>query len=222
MLDHILAALLIVVLPVRALCRDLWKTPFRAKIDRYRSTMLMIAALLALLGVDWVEAGRPVSALGLAIPNTVPAIAALVITVVLIVGVVVTGYRRVGTAGDRPRALRETMLPETPQERSAFIWFVLAAGIGWEVLYRGFLLLYLMPFVGPVSAVCVSAVAYAFAHGFSSAKLFAGSLISALLFTIGYAATSNLWWLIVLHVALPLLGLMAANAGRADRSSDDR
>lgn len=218
MLDHVLAALLIVALPIRALCRDLRRTPPRAKLDRYRSTTLMIAALLALLGVDWVAASRRVGALGLDIPNTTPAIAALVITLVLIVVIVIMGLRRVGSADDRPRDVQATMLPGTPQERSAFLVFVLAAGIGWEVLYRGFLLFYLTPFVGPVSAVCVSAVAYAFAHGFGGAKLFAGSLVSALLFTIGYYATSSLWWLVVLHVALPLLGLAAADLGRGDRS----
>lgn len=61
-------------------------------------------------------------------------------------------------------------------------------GIGWELLYRGFLLLALAPWLGTWGAVVLAAVAYGAAQGYKSPGQLTGSL----------------WWLMLLHVAMPL------------------
>ena len=91
-----------------------------------------------------------------------------------------------------------------------FALLAFAAGFGWEVLYRGFLLFYLQPYVGLAGAVFVSAIVYGAAHEFRSWSQSAASIAAAFSFTIGYALTDNLWWLILLHTGLPLVGIMIA------------
>jgi len=76
---------------------------------------------------------------------------------------------------------------------------------GWEVLYRGFLLQLLPPIIGLPFAIVASALAYGIAHGYKNPKELIASIISAFIFTIAYAWTHSIWWLILIHVGLPLL-----------------
>ncbi len=96
------------------------------------------------------------------------------------------------------------LFPRTPVELRLFIVVSLFIGFGWEVLYRGFLMLVLAPWLGTWGAVVLSAVAYGAAHGYKSPGQLAGSIVAALLFTGGFALTGSLWWLMLIHVAMPL------------------
>lgn len=80
---------------------------------------------------------------------------------------------------------------------------------GWEILYRGFILL-LTPNTGLPIAITISALAYGIAHGYRSPKQLIASIVSAFAFTIAYALTHSLWWLIVIHAGLPLSAVPAA------------
>lgn len=217
MLDHVLAVLLLLILPARALWRSLTPRPESSKAGRYRATIMTVVGLLVLLTADWLLAARSVTALGLTVPTTMPALigVGIAVTIILVLGV---AMRRTGASGgdDAARARRE-MLPDNAVELRLFVLFAVAVGFGWEVLYRGFLLFYLASYVDLPPAVVAAAVAYGAAHGFRSWSLFAGSIASAFAFTIGYALTQNLWWLILLHVALPLTGLLVCQSQSAKR-----
>jgi membrane protease YdiL (CAAX protease family) len=78
-----------------------------------------------------------------------------------------------------------------------------------QLLYRGFLMLVLTP-----GAVILAALAYGAGHGYKSRGQFAGSIVSAFLFTIGYVLTGSLWWLMLLHMGLPLFGLISSSRAR--------
>jgi membrane protease YdiL (CAAX protease family) len=97
-------------------------------------------------------------------------------------------------------------LPRTHKEFWIFALLALCMGAGWELLYRGFLLHVLVPEIGTGWAVVLSALAYGLAHGYQNPKQLIGSVVSALLFAIGFAVTHSLWWLMLFHVGLPLLG----------------
>ena len=76
-------------------------------------------------------------------------------------------------------------------------------------------------------AVAASSAAYGAAHGFKSWGRLGASVAAALAFTIGYAVTRNLWWLMLVHAGLALLGLVAARRARslpadAPRGEDQR
>lgn len=210
MLDQILAILLIAAIPARALWRSRAKSKaLKTKSTRYRDTIAMVAGLLIILAIDWVATGRTAETLGLAIPSTLPALACLAVAFTMIVVLAIAIALRPVRMTDAGGSGRE-MLPETLAEFRLYALFTLVAGFGWEVLYRGFLLHYLSPLVGIPAAIAIAALAYGLGHGFKSPKQLAGSLISAFAFTIGYALTANLWWLIVLHVGLPVVGVLAS------------
>lgn len=214
MLDHLLAVLLLLAVPVRGLWRSrVIQTSPEPKINRYVATIGMVGVLLSLLIVDWVISGRLATSLGLGAPTSTRALAGLGITSVLIVLALVVRPKSSSGRKGMEQARRE-LLPETSNEVRLFLLLAVAVGFGWEVLYRGFLLFYLQPHIGLAGAVIVAALAYGLAHGFKGWGQFAGSIVAALAFTIGYAETGNLWWLILLHTALPLLGLFASRSRR--------
>jgi membrane protease YdiL (CAAX protease family) len=213
MLDLLLASTLLFGLPIRALLRSYstGKAPVD-KCKRYRKSTAIIVILLIILFVDWVSGSRGFTQLGLAAPTTHPAIAGCLVAVsVPIILFLALITKSTAQKAAKPDDLADTILPESRDELRYFVIFTVAAGFGWEVLYRGFLLFWLSPIIGLVPAVVTSSIAYALSHGCKTLTQTAGSLVSALLFTTGYAVTGSLWWLIILHIALPSLSVLAVS-----------
>lgn len=216
----ILAFLLLIILPARALWRSQTKSSDTPRSRKYTVTILMVAGLVTILWIDWWIAGRSADALGLGLPTTTPALIGLGVSAgLLALFRILIWYKRGAPAPEAERAARE-LLPQTASEIRMFVVFSLAVGLGWEVLYRGFLLFYLPLHIGLVAAVIVSAIAYGVGHGFKNFGQFAGSIVAALAFAIGYALTANLWWLAIFHVGLPLLTLTIRPDGRDGAISD--
>jgi membrane protease YdiL (CAAX protease family) len=211
-----LAASLLVALPVH----QLWKSrrkgaapdaALRRVAKYWRSMaeiMLLLSALLfcALHG-DWSAAD-----LGLEFPLSAAGKWGLLFALMLLPGLqlaAVLTERRQSEAQRAALALKleeHKFLPRTGKEFWIFTLLALCMGAGWELLYRGFLLHVLVPETGYGWAIALSALAYGLAHGYQNPKQLIGSVVSALLFAIGYAVTHSLWWLMVIHVGLPLLG----------------
>lgn len=212
-----LAFYLVLILPGMQLWRSL-RPPaaptLRSRPQRYLSTMREIALLLlALAAVCWWD-GHPPSALGLAAPSGIGlwalAAAATMLLVLYFRGALRTHKM---TPEKRAEALEqlshEQGMPRTPAEMRLFFLLALCIGAGWELLYRGFLMMALSPLIGTWAAVVVAAVAYGAGHGYRNARQFIGSIGMSLLFTVGYVLTASLWWLMLLHVGLPLLTAVA-------------
>ncbi len=221
MLDHILAALLLLVVPIRALWHSRpGRISTRTKIVRYWITISLAAGLLAVLTIEWLTSGRAAGALGLAAPTSAPALIGLGITTALLATLGWSIGRKSAPSPPRPHVqdAQRQIFPETRGEAKLFLLVSLCIGCGWEILYRGFLLLYLQPFVGPWGAIAAAALAYGAAHGFQTPLQFAGSIVSALAFTVAYALTANLWWLMVLHTGMMQLGARASMSSYRDGS----
>lgn len=210
MLDHLLAFLLLVVVPGRALWRTKASTATsKSKAERYVATIYLVSGLLLILTVNWLVTGRAASALGLQAPATIRALVGLGLAtmIIVILGLVICLKR--GASTTEAELDRRELLPETPSEVRLFILFSVVVGFGWEILYRGYLVQYLQPQIDLWSAVIIAALAYGLAHGFKTLRQTAASITAALVFTIAYVLTWNLWWLMVLHAGLPLLSLFA-------------
>ncbi|WP_420606601.1 CPBP family intramembrane glutamic endopeptidase [Novosphingopyxis sp.] len=210
MLDILIAILLLAVLPARGIWNSRnTRTDDPSRAQRYLTTMSIVGVLLVLLAVDWLLTGRSAAMLGLGIPVTVPAMLGLAATGILL-GIMSLAVRRKIVSGDMNDQKAGTdILSESAGEVRLFMLFALMVGFGWEVLYRGFLLLYLPAHIGWPGAIMAAALAYGLAHGIKTRPQAAASIVAAFAFTIGYVLTRNLWWLIILHVALPLIGLAA-------------
>lgn len=213
MLDFLLASLLLFGMPIYTLLRGY--STRHAPLDRrkrYRKSMAIIAIFLTILCVDWMSSSRGFTQLGLSAPTTYSAIAGCLVAVCVVVGL----FLALSTKANMQKAAKaddqaDTILPESRDELRPFVIFTIVAGFGWEVLYRGFLLFWLSPFIGLVPAVVASSMAYGLSHRYETMAKTTGSLVSALLFTTGYAATGSLWWLIILHTALPLAIMFAVS-----------
>lgn len=213
MLDHILAILLLVILPARALWRSRDKhSSSGSKATRYLTTIGIAVGLLVLLAIDWIVMGREITTLGLGVPVTTAAHIGIGITAVALLVLGVAVRRKPKPLKEDVASAQQELLPETPTEVRIFFLFAVVIGFAWEVLYRGFLLFYLTPHIGLAGAVCVASITYGAAHGYKTLIQFIGSIVAAFAFTIGYAITANLWWLVILHTALPLLSILAMKA----------
>lgn len=218
MLDHLLAIALLLGVPARALWRSrATGRQVSPKTIRYAQTIGLVIGLLSVLALDWVINHRAVALLGIGMPISTAALTGLAAAVAVLTIMALTMPRRPAAQSAELDEAQRNMLPETPVERRLFVIFAVAVGFGWELLYRGFLLFYLLSIIGLIAAIIVSATAYGAAHGFKSWRQFAGSLAASFAFTIGYALTDNLWWLIVLHIGLPLIGLLAVRPHENER-----
>lgn len=210
----ILALLLVVALPWRALRASRSGKPARSRARRYIETIAEIVALLLGLAVVATLNGAGAADFGLAWPPPRAGLVGLLVAALLIAGLVGATLflkPRRGSARE-DEAMRQ--LPQGRDELLAYLAFTPFAGFGWEILYRGFLLWWLTPLVGIAGAVVIASLAYGLAHGWKSRADGLGSLVSAFLFTIGFAVTGSLWWLIAIHTALPLVGLLAGRRAR--------
>jgi membrane protease YdiL (CAAX protease family) len=204
----ILGVLLLVVLPVRALIPKRVGAPRRSLPERYARTSVEIAALLAGLMVVSLLTGMTASDLGLGWPPALAGQAGLAAAALILAALAVTVVLMSPSKSPREQSAMAE-LPSGPREMRLFLLFGIAAGVGWEVLYRGFLLWWLTPLIGLAGAIVAASVAYGLAHGWKSWGQGLGSIGSAFLFTIGFAATGSLWWLIAIHSGLPLVALLA-------------
>ena len=218
MLDHLLAILLLLVIPIRALWRSRpGRTASGTKITRYITTIGMVAGLLALLAISWLMTGRSAQTLGLNAPTSTPSLIGLGVAVTIFIALFLSKNKKPKPSQkEEIEAARRDLFPETPNELKMFLLLSLAVGGGWEILYRGFLLYYLPSTTGLLGAIIIASFAYGAAHGFKTSKQFVGSIVSALVFTIAYVATSNLWWLMLIHIGVMLFGAIASKAISGD------
>lgn len=214
MLDIALLSLLVVIVPAQALWKSLTERD-RAPEPRslkYGRSLVKVLGLLALLSADWIVNQRTAAALGLSMP---PSMAGWIGLAIAIVALATVGtMSRLKSPSQATEEATRSILPQSPKERQLFLVFTLVIGSGWELLYRGYLLWVLEPRIGTIAAVILAAAAYGVAHGYKDARMFAGSLVAAFVFMIGYALTRSLWWLMLLHTGLPLIGAFVSKADR--------
>ncbi len=213
-LGFALTVCLVLVLPALQLRKSLHQplTPSPPRMARYLRAILRAVIPLLFLAIDVWWSARPLASLGLDFPVSPRGKLGLVVAVVLIAGLSLTAWlqmRRLAgatLAAYRAKLADNDMFPHSTKELVVFVILALVVGIAWEVLYRGFLLLVLTPLVGLTGAICTAALAYGIAHGYKSRWQFLGSIASAFAFTIAYALTHSLWWLMLLHVFMGVFG----------------
>ena len=225
MFELVFAFYLVIVMPAQALWRSLRPTPARPPLPPLRSYWRQsrhVGLLLAVLGaVEW-QAGRSLGELGLDIPLSMPGFwglcaAAGLLAVIHAAGLVIEHRMtpEARTAQARKMAGNDSFpWPATRGEMVAFVASMSMICIAWELLYRGFLLLVLTPHLGLPLAIVAAAVAYGVAHGYESRAQCLMSIMAAFLFTLGYAWTHSLWWLIVIHVVFPLAAFWGVRKAR--------
>jgi len=219
MIELALAFYLVFILPIRHVWRSLRPkdAPKRELTVRYLESMRDIGlTLLVLLAICWWN-GYSAADMGLAAPTAGAPLWCLVVAAVAMTALVAGGYLQAARmtpekAAQMLEKSRDTGMPTSAEEVRLFFPLAIMIGAGWELLYRGFLLLVLTPFIGGWGAVAVSGLAYGAAHGYKNPRQFSLSVAAALAFAAGYLLSGSLWWLMVIHIVLPLSGVVSLAA----------
>lgn len=196
--------------------RSLGNGPNKPRLRRYRATIAKALFLMAFLVVAARVEGFSIDDLGLELALGTGGLIGLGVASALVIAMVVATTKASSNGSNEKLSEATEIMPQTDQETRVFIFLSVVIGFAWEVLYRGFLFWWLTPMTGVVGAVLIAGVAYGLAHGWENHRQGVGSIVSALLFCTGYALTGSLWWLIVIHIALPLIGLMAMRKAGED------
>jgi uncharacterized protein len=212
-LDHVFVALLVLTAPLsgfwayRRMTASLAAGDLRARARSYRRAIWLELDGAAVILVLWVVWGRPVGALvslawlpdgwwtGAAWGVVLLACALLIAQVAAIRG------NETGLATARKQMTSiEGILPHTPVELKLFLAVSLAAGVGEEIVYRGYLLPYFDGLVGPAGAVLASTLLFGVGHAYQGAAGIVRTGIVGLLYAGAYLATGSLLAPMLLHV----------------------
>jgi membrane protease YdiL (CAAX protease family) len=219
MIELALAFYLVFILPGRHIWRSIRPDdkPKRPVAERYLSSMRDIGlTLLVLLAICWWN-GYSAADMGLSAPVAgAPLwclIAAAVAMTALLAGSVIQVARMTPEKQTEMQEKGSAVgMPASAAELRLFLPLAVMLGAGWELLYRGFLLLVLTPYIGAWGAVAASGLSYGAAHGYKNPRQFSLSVVSALAFATAYLLTGSLWWLMVIHIILPLSGAVSMAA----------
>ena len=121
--------------------------------------------------------------------------------------------------GWRETGVVRAIMPATVRERSVFALLALAAGIFEEMVFRGFLPLFLLPWTGSYLAGALPvAVVFGFLHAYQGRHGIVRTSVMGGILAVGVVWTGSLWPSIFAHAALDLiLGLVLANSLLGDR-----
>ncbi len=218
--DHLLIFLLGVVMPWRTIDsqKKLKNMTFstETKIQLYWGNSLGLWIMAILVGILWWASGRTFINLGLW-----PLFPTLSYPSLYLIGLFIFFYAldtflEVGQADRRMRTLtrwRQEMafLPETQREFQHFSFLSLSAGICEEIVFRGFFIAYFYSVLSPFEtpewlAVVLPAILFGLVHYYQGWKAMLKIVLMALIFGLIFLWSGNLWWLILLHAFVDLIG----------------
>lgn len=197
-----------------------WETKRR----EYIETVLWLAGMGAATLLVWAVARRDFAMLGLTVVTSWKSVVALAVAAggasVLFLQVrSVRNDVRVQDAVRRGLEPVREYLPASGGELGLFRAVSVAAGIGEELFYRGFLIWYFGQFMPPVWAVLASSALFALAHVmFGVAATVRAGLMGLVLAGL-FVFSSALWASILLHTAVDLSSGELALAAAEDQTS---
>ena len=224
--DHLLVALIGVVYPVyftvdwhRRLLPELKSGGPRSRARFYRRSMIE-PWLLTLAVLSWWQwSGRSAMAVGLGVPGGwafwIGSIVAIGLAIVL--GRQVAAVR--SSAEARAQVLKQfggvpaLLVPRGGRERRLWVGLSLTAGLCEEVLYRGFLIWYLMTLLPGMAAALLAAIVFGVAHQYLGwgVGVLRATIVGVVL-GVAYLVTGTLWVPIALHAILDVTSGLTGSA----------
>ena len=197
-LDHVFVALVAITAPLsglwayRRMTASLAAGDARARARGYRRAIWLELDGAVVILLLWAVSGRPGGALlSLAwLPDG------------WWTGAALRGNETGLAAARKQMTSVEGLLPHTANELKLFLAVSLAAGVGEEIVYRGYLLPYFDGLVGPAGAVLASSLMFGVGHAYQGAAGIVRTGIVGLLYAGAYVATDNLLAPMLLHVVI--------------------
>lgn len=217
LLDHLFVLLFAVMYPIagaigfRRFMRRVRAGISPERMRLYRNTMISHWSLLAAALAVWALSGRGWEALGFGLDLDFNFLLGALLTL-LGIAVLVLQLKSVAAADDR--AIEriagrfgnlEMLLPRSRQELSRFYLLSLTAGVVEEILWRGFLLWYLLQYLPLWLAGVVCTLAFGIAHAYQGSRQLPAVTLVGAAFVVLYLLTGSVWLPIVLHAAIDML-----------------
>jgi len=168
------------------------------------------ALVVALLGrLLWT--GTPVAAVGLRLPQGFLAWAASVAAIALTLWLLALQQRATRSERGRAAIARQLghlgwFLPRERREFAAFGMLSITAGVCEEVLFRGHLMAFLDPLIGPLLATVVAVALFGIAHAYQGPRGIVSTAMVGLVMALVYRATGSLLAPIVMHALIDFCG----------------
>ena len=230
--DHILVAILFIVMPVwgvtdyRKLKSQLNAGKPTARLFLYRSWIAWSWGFTLAVAALWLVYKRSIGQLGFDLETVTGFWIGLAITVVVcgLAAIQAIGLRR---DPEKLRAMAiklepvQALIPHTNQEAREFVALSITAGICEEILYRGYLMLYITSAIAIESmwpAALLSSLAFGLAHTYQGPKGVLKTGLVGLALAGLYLLTGSIWLPIVLHA---VIDLASGSLGRAVIAADE-
>lgn len=200
-----------------------------ARVAAYRQVIITFAsAALVLVGIwivydrDWaaigIRAGEPISQ---ALASGIAAVY-IAIVVVSIRNIALAAEKGGESAADLTQQLGDLvlMMPSTRREESWFYGVSVNAGITEELIFRGFLIWYLLHYVGTIWAAGIAVLAFGLAHMYQGIRQLPGILLVSAVAVATYLVSNSLLVPIILHIVVDAVqGYYIARIQRAGNAS---
>lgn len=203
--------------------------PVRSRMRLYISALAWLWVTTVSVLACWLLSDRPLAELGLRVPQTAPFIGAMALAVLgcaALAAQVVVVRRSAEAQAEVARQLAaqprvaET-LPVTRLEQMMFRLVSVSAGVGEEVVFRGFLIWGFAHWMPPALAAALSLAIFAVAHVYQES---AGALVrvglTGLVLTALVMISGSLLPAILLHVVVDLSSGEMSNAVRQRASQE--
>lgn len=213
--DHVVAGIICILAPLLALTSrkitiDDISLESEEKIRLYHSNALLLTVFALVLATSWRIPGRPLEGLGLVWPVWHPYLVPVLITIFMFYFLDIyfqygTRRRRERTFSQKSRAF--AFVPTINKEVIHFVFLAVAAGIGEEIIFRGFLINYILYWTGTglagiIVASMVSSGLFAFLHGYQGFQSMAKIFLLSLLFSAVFILSQSLLIVIIVHALI--------------------
>ena len=227
-LDHLLAAVLVVLFPLRAALFGYRRLTTaepgdvpRVRMWLYRQGIAIQWALAAGAVALWAWQGRSWAALGV-VPRVTWGLLGVGVGFAIIVGYILARRGRALEDEEAVERLRrqmrnvERMMPRSDEEMRWFGLLAVTAGICEELLYRGYLLWYLESRLALVPAVLIASLVFGIGHAYQGVRGVGVTTLVGIFMSAIYLLTGSLVACVVIHA------LMDLHAGQMARAAFPR
>ncbi|HUR31123.1 MAG TPA: type II CAAX endopeptidase family protein [Saprospiraceae bacterium] len=213
--DHVVAVVICILAPILAFTsRKITIEDIRLdsadKIRLYHSNALLLIVFALVVTTTWRVPGRPIEGLGIEWPIWHPYVPLLMATIFLLY--LLDLYVQYGNKKKRERTFRQkhksfAFVPTEHKEMLHFVFLALAAGIGEEIIFRGFLIQYFIFWAGNnlsgiLIASVISSLLFAFLHGYQGWSSMIKIFLFALLFSAIFIFSQSLLLVIIIHAII--------------------
>jgi uncharacterized protein len=214
-LDHILAVILLIFIPMMSLRSGQMTEDHREvlppKIHLYYSNGLLLIISASLVYTTWNVWQKPWQVLGIYSPTFTSDVIKLVALVCIIyIGDLVYNYWQQQLSGNKDLESIADIIPANLAEYRHYTFLAVSAGVCEEIIYRGFLFNYVYTIMGNVPyahvwAMLIPSISFGISHLYQGWIAVSKILIIAILLSAIFYYSSSLWIVIIIHIAIDLL-----------------